>query len=66
MRGLDALKARVRRLSPDPPRITPWPPKEGSFSFCMWERLGRPAEKMSFTEMLEATSEKVWSEDGKQ
>lgn len=40
----------------------PWPPEEGSFDWCLYEKLGRPVGRMPFMEIYLAVAEKVWNE----
>jgi hypothetical protein len=59
---LDALKKRLAALKIHVPEPELWPPEEGSFSWCLYEKLGQPAEKMPFMDMYLAVAEKVWSD----
>jgi hypothetical protein len=46
------------------PEYSPWPPEEGSLSWCCYERLGQPVERMASMDMYLAVAEKVWAEIG--
>jgi hypothetical protein len=41
-------------------RLGPWPPQEHTFSYHMWQSLGRPQERVSFWTMYEARAEQFW------
>jgi hypothetical protein len=58
---LDALKKRLAALEVHVPKPEPWPPEEGSFSWCLYEKLERPVERMPFMDMYLSVAEKVWS-----
>lgn len=45
-----------------PPKPEPWPPEEGSFDWCLYEKLGRPVDRMHSMDMYLAVAEKVWNE----
>ncbi len=49
-------------LEPKPTELGPWPPEEGSFDWCLYEKLGRPTERMPSMDMYLAVAEKVWNE----
>lgn len=59
---LDALRKRLIALDACIPEPEPWPPMEGSFDWRLYEKLGRPAERMPFMDMYLAVAEKVWNE----
>jgi hypothetical protein len=58
----DALRKRLDALKIHVPEPEPWPPEEGSFSWCLYEKLGQPVERMPFMDMYLAVAEKVWSD----
>lgn len=61
---LEILKVRIDRLSEqlkDPEQdLGPWPPEPGTFSYCLWEALGHPAERVGFMEMYMQRAAQVW------
>jgi len=62
---LEILKSRIDRLSEqlNPEQdLGPWPPEPGTFSFCLWQDLGQPVERMGFMEMYLQKAEQVWGE----
>jgi hypothetical protein len=61
MKGLEALRRRLECLKAAIPKLEPWPPEEGSFSWCLYEKLGKPAEKMEYFDMYFAVAEAVWA-----
>jgi hypothetical protein len=62
MHRLDSLWRRLRALEPTPPRITAWPPKEGSFTFWLWDSIGRPGERRSYWQMYQESAEQFWKD----
>jgi len=61
---LEILKSRIDRLSEqlkDPePDLGPWPPEPGTFSHCLWQGIGKPAERMGFMDMYMLKAAQVW------
>lgn len=51
---LQALEARLIEQS------GPWPPAEGSFSYLLWDALGRPEEWCSYLDMYMQASQKFY------
>lgn len=66
MSQLESLKHRLAALKNRIyiPESSPWPPTEGSFSWCCYQRLGQPVERMGSMDMYLAVAEKVWAEIG--
>jgi hypothetical protein len=62
MRRFDYLLKRLQNLEPKPEILSQWPPEEGSFAWCLYEKLGRPVERMHSMDMYLAVAEKVWNE----
>jgi hypothetical protein len=46
-----SLLRRLRALEPASARPRPWPPTEGSFSYWLWDALGRLGERRSYADM---------------
>lgn len=61
MKGLKDIRQRIESLKAAIPKSEPWPPEEGSFSWCLYEKLGRPAAEMRHFDMYFAVAEKVWA-----
>lgn len=59
---LDSLRKRLTALEACLPKPESWPPEEGSFNWCLYEKLGRPVDRMPFMDMYLAVAEKVWNE----
>lgn len=57
----DCVQRRLERLEA---RLIdsagPWPPAEGSFSYLLWDALGRPVERLGFMEMYLARAADFW------
>ncbi len=62
MKNLDPLRKRLAALAVHIPKPELWPPEKGSFSWCLYEKLERPAERMPFMDMYLAAAEKVWND----
>jgi len=56
------LLTRLAGLERGLPRGLPWPPREGSFTFLLWDRLGRPGERRCFMGMYLENAEKFYEE----
>lgn len=61
MKGIDELRRRLESLKAAIPKPEPWPPEEGSFSWCLYEKLGKPAMETRLFDMYTAVAEKVWA-----
>jgi hypothetical protein len=59
------LQSRISRLEllymPEAPG--PWPPAEGSFSWCLFTELGKPVERMSFWEMYHEVARRTFADE---
>jgi hypothetical protein len=62
MGRFESLYRRLRRLEPIAPRIHPWPPKEGTFSYCLWDAIGKPEERRSYWSMYQERAEAFWKD----
>ena len=62
MSRFEHLLNRLRRLEPAPSKPSPWPPTEGSFSYLLWDGLGRPGERQGFMSMYMETARRFWEE----
>lgn len=38
----------------------PWPPEEHTFSHYLWDAIGRPGERHSFSDMYQTSSRRFW------
>ena len=63
MSRFSSLIKRLSQLEPIPEEIEPWPPEEGSFSWCLFLECGQPAGRMSFWEMYHEVARKTFAED---
>jgi hypothetical protein len=61
--ALKSFKKRLNALEPYIPETAPWPPDEGSLSWCLYQSLGRPVARMDFMDMYLEVSKKVWEGD---
>lgn len=59
-RDIKRRVAALEKREPDPTR--PWPPKEGSYGWHIYEKLGRPVKPMTYFEMYFAEGEMHWRE----
>ena len=58
--NFDGIKKRLTALEPVEPVIV-WPPRQGSFSYCIWERLGKPIEpKRTFDDFYKMVAEECY------
>ena len=58
---IESIKKRIAHLEPEPIPPLEWPPRQGSFSYCIWESLGKPMEpRRSFDEFYNLMAEVVW------
>jgi hypothetical protein len=55
-----SLLRRLRVLEPASARQRPWPPTEGSFSYWLWDALGRPCERRSYVDMYLDRAKQFW------
>ena len=56
----DVLRKRLQTLEQRAIQALPlWPPKQG-FSFCLWDRIGRPGERREFMEMYQERAANFW------
>lgn len=53
-RRLERLEARLINCS------GPWPPAEGSFSYLLWDALGRPEERRGFMSMYLESAQRIY------
>jgi len=53
-----SLLRRLRALEPASAR--PWPPTEDSFSYWLWDALGRPCERRSYADMYLDRAKQFW------
>lgn len=61
--NLDNLKKRLGSLEQRAVQALPmWPPKEGSFRFCLWDRLGRTGERREFMAMYMQRAAHFWKD----
>ncbi len=58
-----SLLRRLRALEPHSARNTPWPPKEGSFTYHLWTAIGKPEERRSFWSMYGQRAKEVFRTD---
>ncbi|MGD0953813.1 MAG: hypothetical protein ABR985_15730 [Methanotrichaceae archaeon] len=63
MSRFSPLIKRLSRLEPVPGEIEPWPPEEGSFSWCLFLECGQPAERIGFWEMYHEVNRSAFAED---
>ena len=57
----DSLKNRIAALENRIiEALPPWPPTEGSFSYCLWQKLGKPGERHGFMEMYKQRAADFW------
>lgn len=61
MKGLNDIRQRIESLKAAMPKSEPWPPEEGSFSWCLWMKLEQPGEKMRIIDMYNTVAEIVWA-----
>ena len=55
-RRLEALESHIIK------RSGPWPPAEGSFSYWLWDAIGRPGERRGFVDMYMQRAADFWKE----
>lgn len=55
-----------RRLADLEQRIVsregPWPPEPGSFSYLLWDALGRPEKRLSYMDMYMESARRFWED----
>ena len=45
-----------------PEVLEPWPPDEGTFSWCLFLECGQPVERMGFWEMYHEVARRAFAE----
>ena len=59
-RRLDRLEQAIADSVPGP-----WPPEPGSFSYLLWDGLGRPLERQGFMSMYMQSAQNFYEEQQK-
>lgn len=60
MMNIEGLRRRLESLKAAFPEPEPWPPKEGSFSYCLWTALGKPEARRGFMDMYQEQAAEIW------